>query len=791
MIIKRLIREIIRAPGLNLTVILLVAIGVGSSAAIFAIVRPVLLRPLPFPRSHEIVTLWENDPDTSQLQVSSSDLEDIRARARALSELASYRFWSVTLSGRGPAEQLHGARVSSEFFRVLGIHPFLGREFTPQEFLGRQQFVLISYQLWQQRFGSDPNIRDQYIKLGGTAYSIVGVMPPGFDFPSGSSPTQVWAPLLLSSADLGNRGNHNLQVIGRLRSGLSVQEAQKEVSAIAMRIAEEHPETNSKVRATLTLLQSELNGPYRPGLLVLLGGSMLIVLISCANNSALLLAKGIGQQDAMIIRKALGATEVRIIRERLYESLFLSLVGAALGLLLAKVCLTVGQALIHNMPSSDQIRIDPVVVAFALIVSVGSAVLFSIVPAFRAASVTDLSSALRGSIGLRTREARRVQAVLVVSETALALVLLVAAGLLLRTMVRIWSVPVGFNPDNILTMSFSLPQAGYPTAARQAQFFRDVLANAGHLPGVKGVALGSPLPWQGEIGVGFQVEGKPNPSGGFQADLVICSPDFFNVLEVPLVRGRGLTIADASKSVQVAVINQVMASRFWNGQDPIGKLINIEGAGKREIVGIVADFHQSDFMEPPQPAIFVPYAQSPTPYAGIVLRSASDPAHLTDLIRTEIGRVDPDVAPASYHTLRETLRRSVEQQSFVMALLTSFAAIALALATIGSYGFIARMVALRRREFAVRVAVGASASSILRLVLGRGMFLIAIGCVLGIVGSLAVTRLLSSFLWGIKATDPVTYLLAVLGLFSVNLLALYRPARGSMRVSPAEILREE
>lgn len=784
-------REIARAPGINLTIVLLVAVGIGSSAAVFAIVRPVLLKSLPYPEPLKIVTLWENTPDTNQLQVSAPDLEDIRARVPALRELAAYRYWSATLTGRGPAEQLHGARVSSEFFHVLGIHPFIGREFIPQDSVDRQGFVLISYQLWQQRFDGDPNITGRYIKLSGNAYSIVGVMPGGFDFPSGPVPTQVWAPLLLSPADLSNRGNRNLLVIGRLRNELPVEEGQKEVSATVSRIAEEHPETNSTVGASLTLLQSELNRPYRQSLLLLLGASMLVVLISCANNSALLLAKGVRQQGAIIICKALGATDVRIIRERLYESLFLSLLGAALGLILARVCLITFQSMIHSMPSSDQIRIDPIVVGFALMVAAGSAVLFSIVPALRASRVEDLSSALRGGIGLRTSETRRVQAILVVSETALALVLLVASGLLLRTMVSIWSVPVGFNPNNLLTMNFSLPQAGYPTADRQSQFFRGALENIGHLPGAKGVALGSPLPWQGEIGVDFQVEGRANSSGGFQADLVICSPNFLDVLQVPLLRGRGFTDMDSNKSSQVAVINQAAVSRFWKGQDPLGKMINVEGAGKREIVGIAADFHQSDFMEPPQPSIFVPYAQSPTPYVGIILRTAGDPGTMVGLVRAAIGRVDPDVAPNSYHTMKETLQRSIEQQSFVMTLLTGFAVIGLALAMIGSYGFTEHLVAQRRREFALRVAVGASAGSVLRLVLERGMFLTALGCVLGIIGSLAANKVLSSLLWGVKGSDPTTYFLALLVLFGVNLLALYRPAKESMRVSPAEILREE
>jgi putative ABC transport system permease protein len=788
---KRLIREMTQAPAFSITIILLVAVGVGSATAIFAVVWPVLLKPLPYPESNRIVTVWENTPEDSRLQVSPADLGDLGERCRSFTALGSYRYWIITVSGQGPAELILGARVSSGVLSVLGMRPFLGRDFEPEEFSSPHQVVLISFHVWQQRFAANPHVLGQHIKINGVPYSIIGVMPRSFNFPSQSSLIHVWSPLVLNSSDLGNRASHSLMVLGKLRAGVSLKGAQTEVAAIMQRLAAEHPETNSKIGVTVTPLQTELSGDYRPSLFALLGASVLIVLIACANSAGLLLARGIGQERTLVIRKALGATNMRIIRERLWEAVFLSLLGAGLGLILAKGCLTAIPALAPSMPFWDQVGFDRAILAFALVVSICCALLFGSAPAIRASRVKDLAAALRGGVGLPTRRAWRLQGILVISETALALVLLVAAGLLIRTMHGFWSVPVGFNPDHVLTTNFLLSQARYAAQDRQAQFFRDAMENVSHLPGVKAAALGSPLPWQGEIGVGFQIEGKAGSGETPQADLVICSPNFFGVMEVPVIRGRPLADTDGAKSAQVALINQAMAIRYWPSRDPLGKVMDVEGIGKKEIVGITADYHQVDFSQPPQPTIFVSYAQSPSPYAGLLVRTTGDAMAVANPIRAAISRVDPDVAPAGIHTMIEILGTSVQQQSLVMALLVAFALIALTLSILGAYGFFTHLVALRRREFAIRAAVGASQGNILRLVLGKGTFLIGIGAVVGVACALATTRVLNSLLWGIKAADPATFLAAVLFVFVLNLTALYLPARKAMQVSPEAVLREE
>jgi putative ABC transport system permease protein len=788
--LKWLIREVKRSPGINLTIILLSAIGIGSSTAIFAIMRPVLLKPLPFPAANQIVTIWGSAPGMAQMQVSPPDLQDLRARTHSLGELASYRYWSATISGGRPAEQLHAARVSPEFFRVLGVHPFSGREFTAQEFTDHQ-VVIVGYQLWQRWLKEGSGTGNGYIKLNGTLYGVVGVMPRGFDFPAGRGATEVWAPLAMTPLDLVNRNAHDLQVIGRLRDGMRLEGAETEISALSAQIAREHPETNSAISLKVNLLQAELNAGYRSGLWLLMGASVLILLIACANNSGLLLAKGSKQHRGIVIRKTLGASNMQIMRESLYESLFLSVSGAILGMVLAYLCLAGVRSLVQNMPSSGQIQIDPVVVTFAILVSTVSGALFGVVPALQSARVEDLSAALRGGVGLRTWQARRAQAVLMVFETTLAFVLLVTAGLLVRTVIGLWSVPLGFNSEHVLTTNFTLPQSRYPAAGQQIQFFRAATENIRRLPQVKGLALASPLPWHGEIGVDYAVGGEESPPGGRQADLTVCSASLLAVLEVPLLRGRVFAEGSAKGPVHEAVINQSMAKRFGAHEDALGKIIDIEGIGKAEIVGIAADFRQTDFVEPTQPAIFVSYELSPTPYMGLLARYDGNAAATWEMIRSEIGKIDPDLAPKPFQTMKETLQQSLEQRFFVMALLLVFSSIALVLLLVGSYGFIARLVTQRRREFAVRVAVGATTRSLFSLVLGRGLFLTTLGSILGAIGSIVITKLVSNLLWGIKPTDPLTYGLALVVLFSANMAAFFRPAMEALRISPAELLREE
>jgi putative ABC transport system permease protein len=784
-----LIRQIKHTFGSSLTIILLLATGIGGSTAIFAVMRPVLLKPLPYERPDQIMAVWENRPEVKRLQISSMDAEDLAQRGHVFQETAAYRVWLTNVSGRLPAEQLPVAKVSRDFFKLLGIAPMMGRQFGAADFAGLQPVAIISAQVWREQFNNDAGILTQTVKINGDAHAIVGVMPDSFEFPFYPSSAQVWIPLVLSSAEQHSRTAHNLLMIARLRDGVSLRQAQEEASSVAKQLSLEHPDTNSKIGVALVSVQSDSSNAYSEGLLTLLGASGLILFIACANTSSLLLLRGLARQRTVAIQRVLGATNARIVRSQLTECALLALAGAILGLGVAKLCLQGASVFIQAMPRSSEVRIDAPVVGFSIAVSLLCALLSGIAPVIQLRSRDFRGAALERGGETMTGQTRRLQRFLIIGETALAFVLLVGAGLLVRTVTKLRSVPVGFNPQNVLTMNFVLPQKRYPGPSSYNQFARSILTNLEQLPSVKNVAIASPLPWQGAISESFNKQS--DPAHKFQVNLINCTPDFFKVLEIPLLRGRLFTEHDDSASPHVAIINEAMARRNWPGGNPLGEIIDVEDAGVVTVVGVVGDFHQLGFKTAPTPSLFVPFSQMPYGHAGILVRTAVAPMNLTVSIRARIAAVDPEVPPSSLRTLSETLFRSIQEQVFITVLLALFSGLSLILAIIGLYGFIAQTVALRQREFAVRLALGASRRNVLSIVIKNGLLLTSIGIAAGLLAALLASQTIKSLLWQVTSKDPATFIAITILLYGVNFVAICWPAYRATRIAPSQALREQ
>lgn len=775
-------------PGLTLGIVFLVSLGVGTSTAIFAIMRPVLLRPLPYPQPQQIVAVWETRPTAARLQLSLADLQDTERRGRNFAFLAAYRESNVTVSGWGSSDLSASVKASLDFFKVLGIHPLLGRDFNADDFSSRKRVVLISAAMWRNRFKSEADLSNRPVVINGEIYSIIGVIPEALAFPSD---TQLWMPLFFDNSDLSSRGNRNLLVIARLQPNVELWQAQREVAAISASLAQEHPDTNSKTAIFLVLLQKELNGAYSATLWSLFGAASLIVLICCANIAGLLLANGISRMRTVMIKKALGATNARIVREQLAESLLTALIGGSLGLFLARLCIVALPKIVHDMPYMGQIHLNMVEIGFACLVVVLCVLLFGTMPAIALSGVKFSLSVLNLGNVFGSRKIRRFQMGLIVFETALTLVILISAGLLMQTVRKFWVTPIGFNPTNVLTMNFILPQSRYAQEARKMEFFKVAIDKVQALPGVVNTAVIYPSLWRGKVRATFRSMVNSDSQVKHDADLVICSDKLFDLLEIPLLRGRLFNPTDDHSAPPVVVINQALAAAHFNSGDPLGAVIDIEGFGKRMIIGMVGNIRQFGFKVPPEPTIFIPYIQSLPPWAGLIVRTSAAKAEAAKNIRREIDKIDPDVPTAFIQTLEETLSESIEQQAFMMMLLMIFAVIALSLSLAGIYAFASRMVESRKQEFAIRIAMGASSATLLKLIYRNCLFLIITGIMIGLVVSAEITKVLSNLLWNVKPLDELTISGSVLFLLVANVLALLWPATRVLSTPPATILHQD
>ncbi len=789
-------RMLLKRPGFTAIAVLTLALGIGANTAIFSVVNGVLLRPLPFAESDRLVRVYEKRLKLGRLRnpVSAPDFFDWRSQNQVFEEIAAYTEWNTNLTGGEEPERVAGTVSTAALFSVLGVQPALGRAFLPEEDQpNANRVVLLSHGLWQRRFGADPGVVGKPIVLNGVNFTVIGVMPSGFEFPF--KETELWAPLGLDPADPGGRGGHFLDVVARLKPGVTLQQAQSNMDVIAGELEKQY-QVNTGHGVNIFPLFEEIIGSVRPALMVLLGAVGFVLLIACANVANLLLVRTVGRQKEIAIRTTLGASRRRIIQQLLTESILLGVLGGVLGLLLAywgtDLLISISPA---DMPRVSEITIDRRVLGFTFAISLLTGVIFGLLPAFQALRVNvneSLKVEGRGSIGSSSRS--RARSILIVTEVALALVLLVGAGLLIKSFKRLQDVDPGFKADQVLTMQLSLPRAKYSKPEQQTAFVQQVLERIKAVPGVGSVStvVGPPL-----SGINasryFQIEGRPpQPVGeGFNTHYNLASPEYFHTLSIPMLAGRDFSRQDVIGTPEVVIINQAMARRFWPNQDPLGQRLRISEEPWRTVVGIVGDVRHNGLDEEPKPEMFYPIMQTPLPFMTLMVRSTTDEKSLVASIQREIRAVDADQPVFSVKTMEQLVDESVSSRRLNMILLTTFAVVALTLAALGIYGVMAYSVGQRTHEIGVRMALGAQPGDVLRMIVGQGMILTFIGVGIGLIAAIALTRLMASLLYGVTATDPWTFAGVALVLSLVALLASFIPARRATKVDPMVALRYE
>lgn len=793
------VRLLLKHRGFSAVAVLALALGIGANTAIFSVINSVLLKPLPYKEPERLVELREtNPPKHPDVPVSAASFLDWQSQNTVFEQVAAYRSTSYNLIGDGEPERIRAARISAGTFTLLGINPLVGRDFLPEEDQPeRARVVAISHGLWQRRFGSDPNLVGQTINLSGNIYTVVAIMPATFGFPERT--IELWTPMAIEPFERGQYGAHNNGVIGRLKPGISIEQAQTEISTIARRIAEDHAETNAGWEAKAIPMLDYTVGNIKLTLLVLLGAVAFVLLIACANVANLLLARAASRQKEIAIRTAMGAGRWRIVRQLLTESVLLALAGGAVGLLLAMWGINALLALAPaDLPRVKDVAIDSGALAFTLAVTILTGITFGLAPALQA-SKPDLNEILkesggRGSTGGIHRQ--RVRNMLVVAEVALALVLLVGGGLMIRSFLRLQRVNPGFNPDNAMMVKLVLPKSRYPEDGQQTAFLNQLVENVSALPRVQSVGATISMPFVDNYTLGFAIQGRP---AVHDSDLPVTkyyavSPDYFKTMGIPLLKGRVFTDRDVAGAPRVAIINETMARRYFPDEDPIGKRIHVTNGPEqlfREIVGIVGDVKHNGLDQETPPQTYMSFAQEPGTGITLVLRSDANPASLSAAIRTEVSRIDKDQPISAIKPLTEIVADSVAQQRFSMLLLGVFAAVALILAAVGLYGVMSYSVTQRTHEIGVRMALGAGSGDVLKLVVGQGMVLASVGIGIGLTAAFALTRLMESLLFGVTSTDPITFGAISLMLAGVAFVASYIPARRAMKVDPMIALRYE
>jgi putative ABC transport system permease protein len=792
------VRTFSKQPSFTLVAIITLALGIGANSAIFSIINGVLLKSLPFKEPENVVKLWEFIPGGFQGTVSVPNLKDWREQNSVFSQIAAYQFQNFGLQSKDAPERVQAATVSPEFFDVLGMQPQLGRTIAEgEDQQGKHRVAVLSYQLWQSKFAGDVDIIGKPILLGGENFTVIGVMPASLRYPSRT--TDLWVPLVISPQQAASRGSHWLFGLARLKPGVTFQQAQEEMSGIARHIEEQYPDQQTNRGILLIQAQEEMVRRIRPALLVLLVAVGFVLLICCTNVANLLLARATTRRREIAIRLALGAGRLRLLRQLLTESALLSLLGAGLGLFIAYwgVQLLVKLAT-GILPRADEVTLDGRVVFFTLGLGLLTAVIFGLAPALQAIKA-DVQSDLKGSSAATGNQQRNwLRSLLVVGEVAAALVLLIGASLLMKSFVRLQQTESGLQSKNVLTAGIALPDSKYKTAKEIAQFHQQMLEKVSALPGVQSAGIISKLPLQ-EWGYNgsIQIEGQaplPLNRNSF-IEFRAVSPDYFNALGIQLRAGRLLNNSDQAGTLQSVLINETMARQFFPDQDAVGKFIIIGDSDKYQIVGIVGDVKQSGLTQASRPEMYWPYTQSPdtslTINVSLVVRTGAAPTELTSAIRNAVLAVDPAQPIYNVQTMEEVIAASVSDRRLNTLLLTLFAGIALILALIGVYSVMSYMVVQNTREIAIRMALGARAQDILRLVIGQGAVLTSIGISIGIGLSLGLTRMLESLLYNISSTDPLTFVMTPVLLLSVAFLACWIPARRATRVDPMIALRQE
>ena len=803
------VRMLLKSPSISIVATIALALGIGANTAIFSVVNAVLLRPLPYPNSEKLVSVFETNPDRGLRRGSHSypNFFDVRSQNTVFEHLAAYHGADFIMTGRGEPARLQGSVVTANLFPLLGVQPALGRSFLPEEDKPAQggRVAIISHELFQQRFNSDPSILNQAITLDGRPFTVVGVMPPGFEFPIQNDPVELWTTIAgdASGKDpvTDQRGAHFLQAIARLKPGVTEQQIEGDLSTIAARLEQQYPDTNTRRGLRAESALEAMVGKARPALLVLLGAVACVLLIACANVANLLLARATSRHKEMAIRAALGASRMRVIRQLLTESILLSLVGGGVGLLLAvwwsDLLIALGK---DDIPRAVHVGMDWRVLGFTLGVSVLTGLIFGLVPAFHSSKSELVESLKEGGRGTGESARRNpMRAILVVSELAIAVVLLVCAGLLIQSLWRLQRVKSGLQTENVLTFNAVLPEVKYKYD-RQSQFFVDLKTRLEALPGVQSASSIFPLPLSRELfSISFAIEGRPvAPKDEPSAEFFTTGVGYFRTIGIPLIKGRDFDDRDKYGSTPVIIISETFARQHFPNEDPIGKRIHpgistIEGdeTTMREIVGVVGDIRNRGLNSESRPAYYVPQTQVPFSQMVTVVKTTAEPRSLVSAVTKEVGAMDQDVPLFGVKTMDEYLSASVAAPRFNSTLLSIFAAVALVLTVVGLYGVMSYSVAQRTNEIGIRLALGAQARDVVMMIVKQGSKLILIGLAIGLVGAYALTRLVASLLFGVTAKDPFTFVAVALLLALVAFLACYVPAWRATKVDPMEALRCE
>ncbi len=798
------VRMLRRSPAFTIAAVLTLALGIGANTAIFSVIDAALLRPLPYPQPDRVVMLYGRAQAQENDDLSPATFLDFHRQSRAL-DLAGYHQSPFNVTGQDRPERIRGAVVTPDFFGVLGVQAQLGRTLTPElDKPGAPRAVVLSYALWQRRYGASPEVLGRQILIDGEPRTVVGVMPQFFQYPAES---ELWTAagyavpehILRPDLDQSNiRDTHYFDTIGRLRPGFSLAQAQAEANTIARRLKQQYGSDEEASSAALVTLRDDLIGPARPALMILLGAVGLLLLIACANVANILLARGAARQKEIAVRAALGAGRARLVRQFLTESILLAAGGGGLGIALAYAGLHPLRALLpEGMLGNAALKLDPRVLAFTTLVSLASGILFGLLPALHLSGAGALDGMLkeqgRGSSG--GMRAHRARSALVAIEVALAAVLLVGAGLLIRSFSRLLAVSEGFRAERVLSLKLSLSDARYPGAGDRARFVTRTLESIASLLGVGSAAVVSRLPLSpGNSTRSVDVKGRTSTQDDRAPDYLVISPDYFRGMGIRLLSGRAFTERDDDSAPPVVIVSQSTARAFWPGRNPVGEFVMVGGCGKEnewcQVVGVVEDVYQHSLDQTPRPAVYVPYARDPWPFMVFVVRTSTDPAAAASAVQSAIHSVDRDQPLYNIRTMEEVVSLSRSPRRVRMLLLSLFAALALALACVGIYGVMAYLVAERAHEIGIRMALGADRKAVLGLIVGQGLRLSVAGVAVGLLLAAGLSRFLSTVLYGVGTTDAPTFAGVAALLIVLAALASYLPAWRASRVDPVTALRQ-
>jgi putative ABC transport system permease protein len=795
--VQMALRQMRRNPGFFTVALAALALGIGANTAIFSAVEGVLLKPLPFKDPGRLVMVWE---DASYVGFAhntpaAANYVDWRAQNQVFTDMVALRYHNAAFTGGQAPEEVLGRGVTPNFFDVLGVQPEVGRPFTKEEDAASTKVVVLSYVLWQRRFGGDPTVIGRAVQMDDEATTVVGVMPRGFFFPD--KQTEYWKPASFTPEQWAKRNNHNLEVVARMKPGVTLAQAQKDMDVVAKRLQQQYPDSNAKIGAVVVPLHEEYAGDTATGLWVLQIAAVLVLLIACSNLANLLLARAAGRRREIAVRIALGATRGQIAVQLATESLLLSLGGGVLGLLVGRICWSVFENLVPSQMAGSGFALNAPILLFTALVSVAAGLLFGLAPAMRATDVSLQESLKEGARSGESRGGLRLRDALVVTQFAMAFALLVGASLMIETLWNLRNQDLGFRPDHLLTMGMPLPRTKYDTNEKLRTFYREVLDRVRVLPGVKAVGFGSDVPFT-SIGdtEGYVIEGAPSLLPGQDNDALYreVTAGYLETIGGTLLEGRLLEDRDVEASQPVVVINEFLAKMHWPGQDAIGKRLKLTGSKEpwRTVVGVVKNIRERGLLLDMKPAVYVPVNQVERPGADyLAVRTAQDPMSVKNAVQSAVWAVDSEQPVAFLRTMDQLMEESVADRTRPMTLLGIFAGLALVLACIGVYGVLAYAVAQRTREIGVRMALGARPGDVTRMILGRGITLSAFGLAAGTALAIGLGALLRSLLFGVTAGAPLVYAGTACLLIVVALAACFVPAHRAARVDPVVALRDE